>query len=135
MALATRWASPPDARPAAPVSSARAAATAAAAAASEGPRRRTDEASGAAAPSGLRLGLCRGVTSVLERKHPAQREKNPLYAYSIVYYAMLPNVRGKQFASVAEDVRSQVIAQALALRRVLSLSPRVEVGSHAAGGR
>jgi len=50
-------------------------------------------------------------------------------------YYVLPNVRGKQIASVAEDVRSQVVAQALALRRVLCLSPRVKVGSHAGGGR
>jgi len=134
-ALATRKASPPDNRPAAPVSSARAPATAAAAAASEGPRRRTDQALGAAAPSGFPLGLCRGVTSVLEKKNLPSGKKKPLYAYSIMYYAMLPNVRSKQFASVAEDVRSQVIAQALALRRVLILSPRVGVGSHAAGGR
>jgi len=37
-------------------------------------------------------------------------------AYSIMYYVLLANIRGKQIASVAEDVRGQVFAQALALR-------------------
>jgi len=50
-------------------------------------------------------------------------------------YYVLPNVRGKQIALVAEDVRSPVVAQALALCRVLCLSPRVKVGSNAGGGR
>ena len=53
-----------------------------------------------------------------KKKNPAQRGKKNrcMPAYSIMYYVMLGNVWGKQFASVAEDVRSQVSAQALALR-------------------
>ena len=53
-----------------------------------------------------------------KKENPAQRGKTNrcMPAYSIIYYVMLANIRGKQIASVAEDVRSQVAAQALTLR-------------------
>jgi len=90
-ALATRWASSPDDRPAAPVSSARGAATAAAAAASEGPRRWTDLVFRTAAPSRLSLGLCRGVTSVLDLKTLPSGKKShcmPTVSCSLPCYPM-----------------------------------------------
>ena len=51
-----------------------------------------------------------------EKPCPAGKKTRCMPAYSIKYYVMLANIRGKQIASVAEDVRSQVAAQAFALR-------------------
>jgi len=53
-----------------------------------------------------------------KKKNPAQRGKKNrcMTAYSIMYYVMMASIRGKQIASVEEDARSQVFAQALALR-------------------
>jgi len=56
--------------------------------------------------------------SVLLKKKPcpAGKKNRCMPAYSIKYYVMLANIRGKHIASVAEDFRSQVDAQAFALR-------------------
>jgi len=58
-----------------------------------------------------------------------------LRAFSTTPYITSPNVRGKQFASVTINIRSQVGSQALILMHVLRLSPGINNGSHAGGRR
>jgi len=55
--------------------------------------------------------------------------------YSITLFITSPNVRGKQFASVTINIRSQVGSQALVPLHVLRFSPGIKNGSHAGGRR
>jgi len=61
--------------------------------------------------------------------------KKNICVYSTTPYITSPNGRGKQFASVAINVRSQVGSQALVLLHILRLSPTIRNGSHARGRR
>jgi len=61
--------------------------------------------------------------------------KKILRVYSTTPYITSFNVQGKQFASVAINVRGQGSSQGLVLLHFLRFSPSIKNGSHAVGRR